>query len=212
MVSSSRASVAGSSARPRSASGIIRSSWVEHDRLSGRSSASARAAAAAPTPPAISPGVRSVRRRAVAADRARALARSRRRRFCPPERSDGRRCLDGRRGCPDRAARSARARAARPLRPAARNGTWTFSDAVRLEMRLNDWKTMPTLCRACTPSTIARERRDLRSRSFALPPAGRRIAASTESSVVFPQPLAPRSRASSPPATSKSRPSTGRTR
>ena len=42
---------------------------------------------------------------------------------------------------------AARRRAARAPRPSARSGTWTFSAAVRLGIRLKAWKTMPTLRR-----------------------------------------------------------------
>ena len=128
----------------------------------------------------------------------------------PPDRLPGR--YDARAPRPTRSSSSpARRRDLEPRVPAARSGTSTFSSAVRLGTRLKDWNTMPTWLRRYA-AIAARGRRVTSMPSSAIDPcAGRRIAASDESSVVLPQPLAPSRRASSPPATSSDRPSIGRT-
>ena len=97
------------------------------------------------------------------------------------------------------AVRSARARGRARDTPAARNGTITFSSAFSDGTRLNAWNTTPTVERR-----YSRERRALAARRPRSPPTitepdvGVRIAASTDSSVVLPHPLAPSSSTSSP--------------
>ena len=98
--------------------------------------------------------------------------------------------------CVSRCARStrleqlvrARSRAARRPTPAARSGTITFSSAVSDGTRLNAWNTTPTVERRYSVSAAPRSWVTSMSATRTEPDVGVRIAASTESNVVLPQP------------------------
>ena len=105
----------------------------------------------------------------------------------------------------------ARARPARPDSPAFHAATATLSSALRLGMRLNDWYTTPTVRAPVLGERGAAQLGDLGVVRAGSTRAGVSNAASADSSVVLPQPLAPRSSTSSPSATSRSSPLIGRT-
>ena len=107
---------------------------------------------------------------------------------------------------------AARRRAARGERPASSAGSSTFSTAVSSSIRWNAWNTKPTASRRSRASA----RSDIRSTrcpaSQTSPAVGRSRPPSRCSSVDFPQPLGPMTATVSPGATSRSTPSTARTR
>ena len=106
----------------------------------------------------------------------------------------------------------ARRRAARAGRPASSAGNSTFSTAVSSSIRWKAWKTNPTASwrsRARARSLIWSTRLPASRTS---PPDGRSSPPSRCSRVDFPQPLGPMMATVSPAATSRSTPSTARTR
>ena len=129
---------------------------------------------------------------------------------CPPERSPGR-CSTRSESPTSSRSCSARSLAWRPDTPLPRSGIWTFSDAVRLASRLNAWKTIPTWWRRYSVSARPERPTTWVVPTSTDPEVGERIPASTDSKVVLPQPLAPRSKISSPPLPVRSKCSIGRT-
>ena len=95
--------------------------------------------------------------------------------------------------------------------PAPQSGTMMFSTAVSEGTRLNAWNTTPTVLRRYSVRAAPWRLVTSMPATDTEPEWGVRIAASTESNVVLPQPDAPSSNTSSPPDASSERPSIGRT-
>ena len=86
-----------------------------------------------------------------------------------------------------------------------------FSRAVADGIKLNAWNTIPTPFLRYSVSAAPESDVTSRSPTRIDPLVGDRIPARHDSSVVFPQPLGPSSRTSSPERAVTSRPSIGRT-
>src|SRR6266571_859095 len=90
--------------------------------------------------------------------------------------------------------------------PAARSGTATFSAAVKAGSRLYCWKTNPTFFRRNRTRSVSEKSSTGVPRTVRSPAVRSRRPATTEISVVLPQPLGPTRKPSSPKRTLKSTP------
>jgi hypothetical protein len=88
-----------------------------------------------------------------------------------------------------------------PRTPRDHNGACTLSSALSDGSRLNDWNTIPTVCRRYSCNALPRSVVTSMPPTRIEPAVGRRIDASADSNVVFPHPLAPSSSTSSPSLT-----------